>query len=216
MMRRKKLLASLVLMIALAGAAYINRLHIFKYSLGWYTDIRYPRDANHPVPWMTGPDRAEQPVAQRAPNIIVIMADDLGNNDVTTHGGGLAALGAPTPAIDTIASDGVRFERGYSGAAVCTVSRAALMTGRYPWRFGVEFTPTPGAMARVASQLYADPQRLHPIIVDKDKPQVTIALRNARLRRLLRLARLHSFLRRRLPRRRRLFLRHLLPAVRLR
>ena len=169
MIRRRKLLASLVLLIALAGIAYANRLYLLTYSLGWYTDIRFPRDANRPVPWMSGPQRAEQPLAQRPPNIVIIMADDLGINDVTTHGGGLAALGAPTPAIDAIARDGVRFDQGYAAAAVCTVSRAALMTGRYPWRFGVEFTPTPGAMARVAGQLYADPQRLHPIIIDKDK-----------------------------------------------
>ena len=169
MIRRHKLLASLVLLIALAGVAYLNRLYLLTYTLGWYTDIRFPRDANRPVPWMSGPQRAEQPLAQRPPNIVIIMADDLGINDVTTHGGGLAALGAPTPAIDAIARDGVRFDQGYAAAAVCTVSRAALMTGRYPWRFGVEFTPTPGAMARVAGQLYANPQRLHPIIIDKDK-----------------------------------------------
>ena len=79
-----------------------------------------------------------------------ILADDMGINDVTMNGGGLAALGVPTPNIDSIARDGVRFDNGYAGAPVCTVSRAALLTGRYPWRFGVEFTPTPGAMARVA------------------------------------------------------------------
>jgi uncharacterized sulfatase len=75
----------------------------------------------------------------------------------------------PTPHIDSIARDGVRFEHGYAGAAVCTVSRAALMTGRYPWRFGVEFTPTPGAMARIADMLYANPNADQPVIVDKDK-----------------------------------------------
>jgi uncharacterized sulfatase len=63
----------------------------------------------------------------------------------------------------------VRFDQGYAAAAVCTVSRAALMTGRYPWRFGVEFTPTPGAMARVAGELYADPTRLRPALVDKQQ-----------------------------------------------
>ena len=65
----------------------------------------------------------------------------------------------------------MRFDQGYAGAPVCTVSRAALLTGRYPWRFGVEFTPTPGAMARVAGSLYADDDRLHPVIVDKEKAQ---------------------------------------------
>jgi len=47
------------------------------------------------------------------------------------------------------------------------------MTGRYPWRFGVEFTPTPGAMARVAGTLYADKDRLHPVIIDKNKAEAS-------------------------------------------
>jgi arylsulfatase A-like enzyme len=155
--------------LALAGAAalaYVNRLHILKYSLGWYTDVRWPRAANRPVPWAAGPASPEVPASQRPPNIIVIVADDLGINDVSTHGGGRGALGVPTPAIDTLAREGVRFDNGYAAAAVCTVSRAALLTGRYPWRFGVEFTPTPGAMARVAGVLYADADRLYPVLVD--------------------------------------------------
>jgi len=167
----RKLTITAGVLIALAALAYANRLHLFKYSLGWYTDIVYPRGPNMPVPWMAGPEQAEKPVDGRQPNIIIILADDLGINDVSTHGAGHADEGVPTPHIDSIARDGVRFDQGYAGAAVCTVSRAALMTGRYPWRFGVEFTPTPGAMARVAGTLYADPNSLHPIIVDKEKAE---------------------------------------------
>ena len=138
---RKTLLTAALVLAGVLALAYVNRLHILKYSLGWYTDIRHPRGAYRPAPWMPGPAHADTPLAQRPPNIIVILADDLGFNDVTTNGGGYAAQGAPTPAIDSIARDGVRFDNGYAGAAICTVSRAALMTGRYPWRFGVEFTP---------------------------------------------------------------------------
>ena len=167
MTRRRILIIAALVLASAAGLAYLNRLSILQYSLGWYTDIRHPRSANRPVPWLAGPETPSQPPDRRAPNIVVIMADDLGINDVTAHGGGLAALGVPTPHIDSIARDGVRFDRGYAGSAVCTVSRAALMTGRYPWRFGVEFTPTPGAMARVAAQLYADPNQLRSVIVDK-------------------------------------------------
>ena len=166
---RKTLLTAAVVLAGVLALAYVNRLHILKYSLGWYTDIRHPRGDYMPAPWMPGPARADTPLAQRPPNIIVIVADDLGFNDVSTNGGGYAAQGAPTPAIDSIARDGVRFDNGYAGAAVCTVSRAALMTGRYPWRFGVEFTPTPGAMGRVAGALYADPNRLYPVIIDQQK-----------------------------------------------
>ena len=167
-LRRKLGIAGLVL-LALIALVYANRLQLMKYSLGWYTDIRFPRGPYEPVRWMPGPAQADKPVGQRPPNVVVILADDLGINDVTTHGGGRAAMGVPTPAIDAIARDGVRFDNGYAGSAVCTVSRAALLTGRYPWRFGVEFTPTPGAMARVAGVLYSDPTRLRPVLVDKDK-----------------------------------------------
>lgn len=161
---RKGLLITAVVLVALAGLAYANRLLILQYSLGWHTDLVYPRGLYRPAPWADGPS---QPAAKRPPNIVVILADDLGINDVTMGDGGLAALGVPTPAIDSIARDGARFDRGYAGSAVCTVSRAALLTGRYPWRFGVEFTPTPGAMARVAGELYADPDRLYPVQIDK-------------------------------------------------
>ena len=166
---RKPLVITAVVVASLATLAYANRLYILQYSLGWYTDIMHPREANKPVPWAAGPAQATQPLAQRPPNIIVILADDLGINDVTTHGGGRAALGVPTPNIDAIAQSGVRFDQGYAGSAICTVSRAAMMTGRYPWRFGVEFTPTPGAMARVAGQLYAGKDRLHPVVIDQEK-----------------------------------------------
>ncbi len=166
---RKTLTFSVLGLLAVAALLYSNRIYILQYSLGWYTDILHPRDANRPVPWMAGPDKAATPLAQRPPNIIVILADDMGINDVSTHGGGHTAEGVPTPNIDAIARDGVRFDQGYAGSAVCTVSRAALMTGRYPWRFGVEFTPTPGAMARVAGELYADPNQLHPVLIDQKK-----------------------------------------------
>ena len=166
---KKKLLIALVVVAGAAAALYANRLLILQYSLGWHTDWKYPREPNHPVAWADGPATADKPAAQRPPNVIVILADDLGINDVTTHGGGYAAQGVPTPNIDAIARDGVRFDQGYAAAAVCTVSRAALLTGRYPWRFGVEFTPTPGAMARVAGALYADPERLYPVIIDQEK-----------------------------------------------
>jgi len=164
---RKKLLILLMFMCAAGALAYANRLYLLQYSLGWYTDWHHPRSPPQAVPWMQGPAAASAPVAKRPPNIIVILADDLGYNDVTTYGGGRAAEGVPTPNIDAIARDGVRFDQGYAGSAVCTVSRAALMTGRYPWRFGVEFTPTPGAMARVAGNLHAAKDRLRTVKIDQ-------------------------------------------------
>ena len=154
-------------LVALGALVYGNRIYLLQYSLGWYTDLRYPRDAYKETPWVQGPQTVDTPLAQRPPNIIFILADDLGINDVSTHGGGFTADGVPTPNIDAIAREGVRFDQGYAGSAVCTVSRAALMTGRYPWRFGVEFTPTPGALSRVAAELYTDAKRANPVLIDK-------------------------------------------------
>ncbi len=169
MKARTALITAAVVVAGLGVTAYANRLLILQYSLGWQTDIIHPRDRNREVPWAAGPATAAQPPTQRAPNIIVILADDMGFNDVTTYGGGYAKEGVATPNIDSIARDGVRFDNGYAGAAICTVSRAALMTGRYPWRFGVEFTPTPGAMARVAVPMYANTDAPHPVIIDQKK-----------------------------------------------
>jgi arylsulfatase A-like enzyme len=68
----------------------------------------------------------------KRPNIIFIMADDLGNADLGYRGGGVK-----TPNIDKLANEGVRLESFY-GQQVCTPSRAALMTGRYPMRYGLQ------------------------------------------------------------------------------
>ena len=81
------------------------------------------------------------PPAQRPPNIVVIVADDMGFNDVSFYNGGAADGSLQTPRIDSIGRDGVAFTNGYSANAVCAPSRASIMTGRYSTRFGFEFTP---------------------------------------------------------------------------
>lgn len=71
------------------------------------------------------------------PNIIVILADDLGYADVGFNG----CKDIPTPNIDRIAKNGVKFTNGYVCFSVCGPSRAGLLTGRYPQRFGYERNP---------------------------------------------------------------------------
>ena len=71
------------------------------------------------------------------PNIVIIVADDLGWQDVSFHGGDIR-----TPNIDRIAREGVELDRFYV-APVCSPTRAGLMTGRWPIRFGVMRTVFP-------------------------------------------------------------------------
>src|ERR1041385_5067391 len=66
------------------------------------------------------------------PNIVLILADDLGYGDLSCYGSRIA-----TPNIDQVAQEGVRFTQFTSTSSVCTPSRAAWMTGRYPTRFGM-------------------------------------------------------------------------------
>lgn len=70
--------------------------------------------------------------AQRAPNLIVILADDLGYGDLGCYGSEI-----PTPNLDRMAKEGARLTQFYSASPVCSPSRAALLTGRYPVRTGV-------------------------------------------------------------------------------
>jgi arylsulfatase A-like enzyme len=73
------------------------------------------------------------------PNILLILADDLGYGELSCQGN----PEIPTPHIDSIAKNGVRFTNGYVSATYCSPTRAGLLTGRYQQRFGHEFNPGP-------------------------------------------------------------------------
>ena len=79
--------------------------------------------------------------AARKPNVIVLLGDDMGYHDISLHG----SKEIPTPHIDSIAQNGIRFSNGYVSGPYCSPTRAGLMTGRYQTRFGHEFNPGPGA-----------------------------------------------------------------------
>ena len=70
---------------------------------------------------------------QARPNIIVILADDLGYGDIGLHG----SKAIKTPNIDQLAIEGANFSQAYSSAAICSPSRAGLLSGRYPLRSGI-------------------------------------------------------------------------------
>jgi arylsulfatase A-like enzyme len=86
-----------------------------------------------------GDDPQKAAAIAAKPNVVVILADDLGYADVSAYGGTRIA----TPNIDRIAKSGVIFTDGYAAAPVCSPSRAGLNTGRHPDRFGFEFNNGP-------------------------------------------------------------------------
>jgi arylsulfatase A-like enzyme len=145
--RRSVRVVLFVLLVGGIGWALFQRY--WYYLPGIIGRIRDPIGPAREVTWAPGPATADAPPDKRPPNILLILADDLGYNDLTFGGGGVAGGAVATPHIDSIARDGVTFTNGYAGNATCAPSRAAIMTGRYATRFGFEFTPAPVAFGKL-------------------------------------------------------------------
>ena len=75
-----------------------------------------------------------QSTPNQRPNIIFIVADDLGFADLGCYGGRPARFGAVSPVLDRLAAKGIKFTQGYSNSPVCSPTRFALMTARYQYR----------------------------------------------------------------------------------
>ncbi len=91
----------------------------------------------HPIPsflatllLLAASARAEPTAAERPPNVIVILSDDVGWGDLGCYGG----TKIKTPNLDALARDGMRFTDAHASAAVCTPTRYSLLTGQYSWR----------------------------------------------------------------------------------
>jgi arylsulfatase A-like enzyme len=82
------------------------------------------------------------PAASGKPNIIVFLGDDMGYHDVSLHG----STEIPTPHIDSIGRNGIRFTNGYVSGPYCSPTRSGLMTGRYQTRYGHEFNQGQGPL----------------------------------------------------------------------
>ena len=145
-MKRKTLAATLAGLALGAFLAWTFRTDLLLALI----EFRAAREAVGPpqaVNWQGGTAQARD----GRPNIVFILLDDLGINDLSTFGGGVAGGQVPTPAIDRLAAEGALFSQAYAGTASCAPSRAMLLTGRYPTRTGFEFTPTPDGMGRAVS-----------------------------------------------------------------
>ncbi|MSU80745.1 MAG: sulfatase [Gemmataceae bacterium] len=86
---------------------------------------------------------------KRPPNIVILLADDLGYADVGFQG----CKDIPTPNIDALAKSGTRFTSGYVSGPYCSPTRAGLLTGRYQNRFGHEFNPAGGKQGMPTNQV---------------------------------------------------------------
>jgi arylsulfatase A-like enzyme len=118
------------------------KVNIIIWALPTVANFINPVQDNIPTKWSEGPSERLNQTDSR-PNIILILADDMGYNDISLHNGGAADGTLETPHIDSLAKNGVWFNKGYAANATCAPSRASIMTGRYATRFGFEFTPVP-------------------------------------------------------------------------
>jgi arylsulfatase A-like enzyme len=146
-------LSWLIIAVAvLAGVGWALWSRYWYYLPGLIARFKDPIQPTMKVGWTSGPLPTQFTADNRPPNIVLIVADDLGFNDITFWGGGVAGGRVATPAIDSIAREGVAFSRCYAGNAICAPSRAALMTGRYATRFGFEFTPAPMELSKIIAK----------------------------------------------------------------
>ena len=154
----------LVLVLVATAIAALAAWRIYPVQILVLADrLAHPVASTQEVQWAQGPVTPSP--GARPPNIVLIVADDLGINDLTAEGPGTGVAGGlvPTPNIDAIAREGADFTIAYAANATCSPSRAALMTGRYPQRFGFEFTGVPDQLAKYVPR-YSPEGRLHPTI----------------------------------------------------
>ena len=137
----KKLAAVVVLLILAGFAGWHKRVELLVWVAPKLLEITSPVAENRELNWSQGPEMAVAEPADRPPNIVLIVTDDMGFNDISLYNGGAGDGTLQTPSIDALAQQGVTFTNGYAANAVCAPSRASIMTGRYSTRFGFEFTP---------------------------------------------------------------------------
>ena len=137
-----KKIIGLVLLLIVAGLfGWQKRVDILVFVAPKLQDFFRPVAEHRTIEWPRGPEVANLDPNDRPPNIILIVTDDMGFNDISLYNGGAGDGSLQTPNIDALAEQGVTFTNGYAANAVCSPSRASIMTGRYSTRFGFEFTP---------------------------------------------------------------------------
>lgn len=143
----KRVLIAIVAVLVIGGWLFSQYWY---YLPGIVSNFTNPIGENRPVTWEQGPTKPAS--GEQPPNIVLIVVDDLGFNDISFYGGGLGNGSVETPNINAIAEQGMDFRHGYTGNGTCAPSRAALLTGRFATRSGFEFTPANPTFARLTAQ----------------------------------------------------------------
>lgn len=146
----KWLVISAALLLLAASLLWLFRAEALLAVLAYRTAGELVAE-NRLLDWQEAPVSGDVRGDNSRPNIVFIVLDDFGINDLSTFGGGVAGGRVSTPSIDRLAHEGASFTQAYAGSATCAPSRAMLMTGRYPTRTGFEFTPMPPGMGRALS-----------------------------------------------------------------
>mmetsp|Transcript_24578 Transcript_24578/g.33707 ORF Transcript_24578/g.33707 Transcript_24578/m.33707 type:complete len:372 (-) Transcript_24578:1143-2258(-) len=144
-----------LILLSLSILAIVCLIRLYGKELGYYVililpsvlvNLSRPALLKKEIAWGKQNPMKTGNNGRNMPNVILIVADDLGMNDLN-HGAGVG-----TPNIDSLRKNGVDFVNAYSGHATCAPSRAALYTGRFATRFGYEFTPTPKLFGRLLTR----------------------------------------------------------------
>ncbi|NLT70558.1 MAG: sulfatase [Verrucomicrobiaceae bacterium] len=98
--------------------------------------------------WLAALAPSDSTAAERLPNVVIVFADDLGYADIGSFG----AEGYETPHLDRLAAEGRRFTQWHAPQAVCSASRAGLLTGCYPNRIGIHGALRPGTRHGLAAE----------------------------------------------------------------
>lgn len=129
------------LTVLLVALVMMYHLEIILFLVPWILHIVRPISGHRDINWETKTSSE----CSSLPNIVLMVADDLGTNDISTvhHTGWIS-----TPNIYQMSEEGIEFQNAYAGSPICSASRAALLTGRHATEYGYEFTPLPRSMRR--------------------------------------------------------------------
>ena len=108
-MIKKSLVSLLLITIGIGALAWFKRIDLMLALVKFRSEREFVVAPNRDIPWERGSQEAQSAPDERPPNIILILADDLGYNDISTFGGGVAGGRVKTPHIDQLAAQGAIF-----------------------------------------------------------------------------------------------------------